>query len=35
MIHNAISKKEHLDLELRNNLIEQAKKVNSIKRKSK
>jgi hypothetical protein len=34
-IHNAITKKEHLNLELRNNLIEVARKVNSIKRKSK
>lgn len=34
-IHNAISKKEHLDLELRKSLIEKAKKVNFIKRKSK
>jgi hypothetical protein len=34
-IHNAISNKEHLDLVLRNSLIEKAKKVNFIKRKSK
>jgi len=34
-IHNAITKKEHLELELRNTLIEKAKKVNFIKRKSK
>lgn len=34
-IHLAITKKEHLNLDLRQNLIEQAKKVNSIKRKSK
>ena len=34
-IHLAISQKKHLKLDLRQNLIEQAKKVNSIKRKSK
>ena len=34
-IHSAISNKEHLDLELRNILIEKAKKVNAVKRKSK
>jgi hypothetical protein len=34
-IHLSITKKEHLDLELRTKLIDKAKKVNSIKRKSK
>ncbi len=34
-IHSSISKKEHLDLEIINILIEKAKEVNSIKRKSK
>jgi len=34
-IHNQINNKDHLNLELRNHLIEKAKKVNSIKRKSK
>ncbi len=34
-IHSAIIQKEHLNLEQRNILIEKAKKVNSIKRKSK
>lgn len=34
-IHIAITKKEHLDLYKRQNLIEKAKKVNTIKRKSK
>ena len=34
-IHLKITKKDHLDLEERKNLIELAKKVNSIKRKSK
>jgi hypothetical protein len=34
-IHSSISNKEHLDLELRKNCIDLAKKVNSIKRKSK
>jgi LAGLIDADG endonuclease/Cytochrome C and Quinol oxidase polypeptide I len=34
-IHSAITKKEHLDLNLRNILIDKAKKVNLIKRKSK
>jgi hypothetical protein len=34
-IHRKISNKEHLDIELRKDLIEMAKKVNSIKRKSK
>nr|YP_009517250.1 LAGLIDADG homing endonuclease [Tephrocybe rancida]AYE93178.1 LAGLIDADG homing endonuclease [Tephrocybe rancida] len=34
-IHSSIAKKGHLDLELRDTLIDKAKKVNSIKRKSK
>ena len=34
-IHDAITKKEHLDLVKRKALIEKAQKVNSIKRKSK
>jgi hypothetical protein len=34
-IHSAITKKEHLNLELRNKLIEVARKVNSFKRQSK
>jgi len=34
-IQNAITKKEHLDLEKRNTLIEKAKKINFIKHKSK
>ena len=33
-IHSAITKKKHLNLELRNKLIEVARKVNSIKRQS-
>jgi hypothetical protein len=34
-IHKAITDKQHLDLELRKILMEKAKKVNFIKRKSK